>query len=172
MRDLDLVMTKNYKNALIPTSLKWQVYLNNIIYWSNNRPRLLAFISAHCKTIYDKYIERYNSLLSRYLHRNYRVTIEDIQKASQIVLEVDKFVKRLEKEANDCKKMDGNIHSLENQDTAERARILEGNSYKATIERVGEWHKQVLKDILEKKIVYKFEDQWKDGVSQIDRQIH
>src|SRR6266498_792605 len=151
---------------------KWQAYLNSIIYWSENCPGLLAFISAHCKTIYDKYIERYNSLLSRYLDRNYRVAIEDIQKASQIVLEVDKFVKRLEKEVKDCKEKAEYTHlPSENQVSDERFHILEGKSYTVTIERVGEWHKQMLKDVLEKKTVYKFEDQWEDGISQINKQI-
>src|SRR4051794_19933416 len=139
-------------------------------------------MSTHCKSIYDKYIERYNSLLSRHIHRNYRVNVSDIQHASQIVLEVDKFMKTLEQEVRrpKIKKQDTELENnnladdepLEvDCDTDRNTKTLEGKKYKATVEKVGEWHKNVLKAVLEREVVYRYEDQWLIGLSCIQKQI-
>ena len=133
-------------------------------------------MSAHCKSIYDKYIERFNSLMSRHIHRNYRVSVSDIQQSSQIVLEVDKFMKKLEKEVRETRSGDNDVDdddhaSKGDRDTDKNTKILEGKRYKDTIEKVGEWHKGLLRAVLEKEQVYEFLDQWSVGVSQIQEQI-
>ncbi len=162
-----------------------QTYLNNLIYWSNNHPDLIRFLSTHCKTIYDKYIERFNSLLSRYIHKNYRVQVSDIQNASQIVLEVDQFMKRLEAEAQSMRiRTENTSHDecndevlsdeplpADNNDANNVTKILEGKAYEETISKVSAWHKATLVDVLENKVKYAFQDQRKTGVTEIQQQL-
>jgi hypothetical protein len=110
------------------------------------------------------------------------MAFKDIHRGSQIVLEVDRWVTELEKDdprlsvqeklaAQSQIKDDGVTLLVESQFCGVRDTILTRSTYKNTVENCRMWHIEQVKDALAKKNPCKWEDQWADGITKIDKEI-